>query len=166
MKDMLEKMMMKSDEPTKSKSGMSEMEKQAKMDVLMELLGLADSEMGNRVKSGMDEMQKVTVAAPDEKSLLAGLEKAEDVLEEKVMPETEDEESEDESEEELNLAEGGLITNNDNHPLEDEKTKEAMDENFTTKADSNPVEADEEDSMFGKKKVKKSANRNLYLGDD
>jgi hypothetical protein len=41
------------------------------------------------------KMKKLTVIAPDDKSLMEGLEKAEDMLEEK-MPESEEEPSEDE----------------------------------------------------------------------
>lgn len=72
-----------------SEGKMSDEEIQAKMDVIKELLEMADGEMGHRVKSGMDSMNKITVAAPDAESLEAGLEKAQDLIEK-----SEDEESE------------------------------------------------------------------------
>lgn len=167
MKDMLEKMMMKSS--SKAKDGeMTDMEKQAKMDVLKELLGIAHGEMGSRVKSGMDEMQKVTVAAPDKQSLLAGLDKAKELTaSEKVakmmMPETETEAIEDDKEESSEAP--GDIENDNNHDLEDEMTADAMAENFNTKKDEKPVADDMEESMFGtslKKKAKDGAKRKSY----
>jgi succinate dehydrogenase/fumarate reductase flavoprotein subunit len=76
MKD-LEKLLMK-----KSASGkMSAEEVQAKMDVLEELLEMAQSEMGGRVKHGMDSMKKVSVIAPDQEGLEKGLEKAKELVE-------------------------------------------------------------------------------------
>lgn len=76
MMDELKKMMAKK----KDDGAMSEQEQQAKMDVIMELMEMAHGEMGSRVKSGMDDMKKVTVAAPDSESLSDGLEKAQDML--------------------------------------------------------------------------------------
>lgn len=76
MMDELKKMMAKK----KDDGAMSEQEQQAKMDVIMELLEMAQGEMGSRVKSGMDDMKKVTVAAPDSESLTDGLEAAQDML--------------------------------------------------------------------------------------
>lgn len=81
MMDELKKMMAKK----KNDGAMSEQEQKAKMDVIMELLEMAQGEMGSRVKSGMDDMKKVTVAAPDAESLEEGLETAQDVVSE--MPE-------------------------------------------------------------------------------
>ena len=77
-----------------------DMKKQAKIDVLKELMQAAKDSHKSSVKKGLDEMkaQKVTVAAPDKKSLLEGLEKAEDVLE-SSMPESEVEEMESSEEE-------------------------------------------------------------------
>lgn len=69
---------------------MSPDEVQAKMDVIKELLGMADEHMGSKVKSGLDDMQKVSVMAPDSESLEAGLDKAQDLV--GAMPEDEDDE--------------------------------------------------------------------------
>lgn len=71
----LEQMLMQK----KDKSEMSKEEIQAKMEVLQELMDMCKDKMGSSVKSGMDEMQKVTVAAPDTESLAAGLEKAKEL---------------------------------------------------------------------------------------
>lgn len=91
MMDELKKMM----EKKKSGDSMSEQEQQAKMDVIMELLEMAQGEMGSRVKSGMDDMKKVSVIAPDSESLEEGLEAAQDVVEE--LPESQESEMESES---------------------------------------------------------------------
>lgn len=58
---------------------MSPEDAQAKLDVIKELLEMASSAMAGKVKGGMDEMQKVSVMAPDQDSLLAGLDKAKDI---------------------------------------------------------------------------------------
>jgi hypothetical protein len=73
----LEQMLMQK----KDKTEMSKEEIQAKMEVLQELMDMCKDKIGNSVKSGMDEMQKVTVAAPDTESLKLGLEKAEELTE-------------------------------------------------------------------------------------
>lgn len=69
----------------KDKSNMSKEEIQAKMDVLQELMDMCKDKMGQSVKSGMDEMNKVTVAAPDKESLAMGLDKAKDIAEDPKM---------------------------------------------------------------------------------
>ncbi len=86
----------------KDKSEMSKEEIQAKMEVLQELMDMCKDKMGETVKSGMDEMQKVTVAAPDSESLALGLDKAKEIAEDPVimdkmasMAETPKEESEE-----------------------------------------------------------------------
>lgn len=182
MKDMLEKMMMKSS--SKAKDGqMTEQEKQAKMDVLKELLGIAHGEMGNRVKSGMDEMQKVTVAAPDKESLLKGLDKAKeltssekmakmmDPTDEEAHESSKDEEQEEQEEKSQPDIENdsdsdpkGLIEDDNNHQLSDLMSNKAMDENFNSKKDAKPVADDMEESMFGTslKKKSKDAKRKSY----
>ena len=70
----------------------------AKMDVLKELMDMADE---SETAGLMDDMQKVTVAAPDKEGLMEGLEKAEEVMEGDMMPEPmmDDEEDEDEEDE-------------------------------------------------------------------
>lgn len=80
MMDELKKMMAK-------KAGKSEEMDQtaieAKLDVIKELMEMAHAAMAGKVKGGLDEMHKVTVAAPDAEGLEEGLEMAEDVVGEK-----------------------------------------------------------------------------------
>lgn len=77
MKD-LEKMLMK----LKQKEGdeMDPKSKQAKEEVLQELLNMAHDAMGSKFKNDMDEMQKVTVAAKDPEALQEGLAKAQEMV--------------------------------------------------------------------------------------
>lgn len=94
MKKMLEELM-----KSKQKSPMSGEFKQAKGNVLKELMKAMDGMMLDDVKN----LKKVTVAAKDDEGLKAGLEKAEDLVEAKLGEsedemESEDEESEDEME--------------------------------------------------------------------
>jgi hypothetical protein len=53
------------------------LEQKAKMDVVKSLSEQAGSMLGDKVKA----MKQVTVAAPDKKGLVEGLEKAEDIIE-------------------------------------------------------------------------------------
>lgn len=128
MKDMMEKMMMS---PEK-KGQMDKNQIQAKMEVLKELLDLAHGEMGKKVKSGMDEMKKVSVIAPDDESLAEGLELAGDIV--PTLKEETDESDPQDS------PDGAL------DPREDEKAEE--------KADSNSEDDEEDDSMFNRKMKK------------
>lgn len=80
MKDMLMKKLMKSEASEMPKS-----EKMGKMAALKELIQEMSALMGSDLENPMEEMQKVTVAAPDKESLMKGLDKAEDVLEEMPM---------------------------------------------------------------------------------
>lgn len=80
MKDLAKMLMSKKDS-----SKMDEKSIQAKMDVLQELMDMCKEQMSSKVKSGMDEMRKVTVAAPTQEGLEEGLEKAQELTEE--MPE-------------------------------------------------------------------------------
>lgn len=91
MKD-LEKMMAKAG--GKSDEKMSDQAIQAKMDVLQELMDMCKEQMSSNVKSGMDEMKKVTVMAPDEESLTEGLEVAKDITEEMPSEESDDDDME------------------------------------------------------------------------
>lgn len=75
------------------KGKMSPEKSKAKMDVLKELMSMADS---GEVGSMAEGLQKVTVAAKDKSGLEKGLEKAKEVVE--GMPEMEDEEEEDKEE--------------------------------------------------------------------
>jgi hypothetical protein len=77
MMDALKEMMAKKKSP---EGKMSEDEMKAKMDVIQELLEMAQNAMGSHVKGGMDEMKKVSVMAPDTESLAEGLDLAEDVV--------------------------------------------------------------------------------------
>lgn len=81
----------------KAKDGkfLSEEDKAAKMDVLNEIKGTLSEMMGDDLKR-VKGMKKVTVASPTEEGLKEGLEKAGDVVDEKL--DSEDEESEEESE--------------------------------------------------------------------
>ena len=76
---------------------MTDAKKQAKMEVLMELIELAKEKMGESVSNGL---QEVTVAAPDKESLMEGMDKAQALMGD--MPDTEgmeyDEEDEDDEE--------------------------------------------------------------------
>lgn len=139
MKD-LEKLMMakKAEKPE-----MSDKQIQAKMDVLMELMELAKSEMGKKVKSGMDEMQKVTVAAPDAESLEKGLETAQE-----LVPQMEEasEEAEEMSEEE------------ETPEQEESEVKMAMSDLLGNKKEETPEE-EEDDSIFALKRPKSKTQK-------
>lgn len=95
MKDMLMKKLMKSEE-----SEMSAPEKMGKMAALKQLIEEMNALIANDMEgeSSSDkmpsEMQKVSVIAPDKESLMKGLDKAEDVLED--LPGKEGMDSEDE----------------------------------------------------------------------
>lgn len=85
------------------KSGLDKKEIQAKIDVLQELMDMADGAEGDSI---MDGLQKVTVAAKDKEGLKQGLEKAEEVLEGSEEMEEEDmEESENEMSEDDEISE-------------------------------------------------------------
>lgn len=80
---------------------MSDMEIQAKMEVLKELLELAQASSGKHVMDGMEGMQQLTVAAPDKEGLMEGMEKAEEIVEEVPM----DDDMEYEGDEEMPMSE-------------------------------------------------------------
>lgn len=87
---------------------MSPEEIQAKMEVVQELLMMAQDAMKGSVKSGMDEMlgpKTVSVSAPDDESLAEGLSMAEGMVDEDAEG---DDESSDESatESAMSVAEG------------------------------------------------------------
>lgn len=77
------------------KGKMNPEKSKAKMDVLKELMSMADN---GEVGSMAEGLQKVTVAAKDKSGLEKGLEKAKEVVE--GMPETEEEDKEEEDKEE------------------------------------------------------------------
>jgi hypothetical protein len=86
-------MKMLEEKDSNMKGKMSPEKSKAKMDVLKELMSMADS---GEVGSMAEGLQKVTVAAKDKSGLEKGLEKAKEVVE--GMPEMEDEEEEDKEE--------------------------------------------------------------------
>lgn len=90
MHEMMKKAMGKEDGP--------DMEKDAKLKVLKELRAMASGMMGDDIKGGM--MKKVSVAAPDEEGLKAGLDKAKEIVGDKGPHDDMDEEEEMESPEE------------------------------------------------------------------
>lgn len=74
-----EKMMQKLIAKSEGKPEMTDMEKQAKLDVIMELLEMAKADMGTRVETGMKELSApaaVTVQAENPEDLEEGLEVA------------------------------------------------------------------------------------------
>lgn len=127
--------------PKKEDTKMSERDIKVKSDILKEIMQFAQDKMGEHVKSGMDEMQKVSVMAPDSESLHEGLEKALEIL-----PESEEdgesfhESSEEEKTEELSPVES------DKSPSEEEDP-----ESYYTGASKSVANDDDEDSMFNKK---------------
>lgn len=85
MKD-LEQMLMKK----KDSGKMSEDAVKAKQEVLEELMAMCEQALGHGVKSGMDEMKKVSVMAPDKKSLVEGLDKAKDLAQSPMLEKMEE----------------------------------------------------------------------------
>lgn len=88
MMDDLKKMMMKKADKAPE---MDQAAIEAKLDVIKELMQMAQATMAGKVKGGLDEMHKVTVMAPDQEGLAEGLDKAEDVVDE--APEMESDEA-------------------------------------------------------------------------
>lgn len=83
---------------------MSKEDIMAKMDVLKELLEMANMKSGDDFKKGME---KVSVTAPDKEGLMMGLDKAKDIIgknemsdEMPEMMKSEDEEDEEDEDEE------------------------------------------------------------------
>lgn len=82
---------------TKGQPKMSEQEVQAKMEVVKELLEMAQSAMADGVKGDMDSMmapKSVEVSAPDKESLSEGLDMAKDLIESKEADASKDDDSE------------------------------------------------------------------------
>ena len=112
MKDLMKMIM-------KNKGGAEEMspEKiQAKMDVIQELLDMAGESQG---KGLAGKLQKVSVMAPDKESLLEGMDKAQDIVEE--APESEMMEEEPSS-----LADALIEKKAEMHAPESDEDEEAM----------------------------------------
>jgi uncharacterized phage infection (PIP) family protein YhgE len=145
LKDGMEKMLM----AKKGKQGeMSKEDVQAKMDVLHELLQMAHDAMGGKVKHGMDEMQKVSVMAPDQKGIKEGLAKAAGMMEESP---------EESPEMEMDL-EGEMSPEEKAKSLLEESPEEEAKESPEQEA-SEPMEQEEE-SLFSKKpKIKEEPKK-------
>lgn len=124
----------------KGSSDMSPEAKQAKMEVIMELMEMARELMGSGVKSGLDEMQKVSVMAPDAEGLEEGLEVAEDLVgEEGALAEAADE---------VAASAPPMVSAEDVPEKEDEEDE------------------DEDDSPFGKPKAEKPKRKMFNMFDD
>lgn len=144
MKDMMMQKMM---DGKKADGKMSDQEIQAKMDVVQELLHMAQQAMGSKVKNGMDEMQKVSVMAPDKASLMDGLDLAKGVADDpSVMMDDSDKDETDET------------------PAEEKA--EDMPMSAEMGSDDTPDAPEEEESSpFGKPKMK-PAKKKLFSMED
>lgn len=149
MKDGMEKMLMA--KSGKQDGKMSSEDIQAKMEVLHELLKMAHDAMGQHVKGGMDAMQKVSVMAPDHKSLEAGLDKAKELMGKGMEPDDamgnhmEEEESPDEEKAEMLEGSGNPDEESDKEGSPQEEASESPKEEMKEK---------EEQSLFSKKPSK------------
>jgi hypothetical protein len=97
---MMDKKMMKAMMAGKEADPMMKSKIKAKMEVLQELMDMADQ---SETSGLMDDMQQVTVAAPDKEGLVEGLEKAEDIMgemPEDMMPDMDMEDEEEDEEDE------------------------------------------------------------------
>ncbi len=136
MKDLKDMLM-----PKKEASKMSERDIKVKSDILKEIMQFAQDKMGESVKSGMDEMQKVSVMAPDSEGLHEGLEKALEILpesEEDELSEMEKEEPKDEISEILAEA-------------SDVAPEQKDEDSYYTGSSKSEANDDDEESMFNKK---------------
>ena len=109
----------------KAKEGkfLSEDEKAAKMEMLNGVKEILGESMSDKLKGA--KMQKVTVASPTPEGLVAGLDKAEEVVEEKLASdESEDsEEEEDMMEDKPEMMMAGLSKDEKIKKLEEELAK-------------------------------------------
>lgn len=147
---------MKDLEKLLGKAGPSKMtpeQKKAKMEVIMELMGMAQEMMSDNVHKGMSDLkgaQKVSVMAPDVESLEEGLDVAKEIVG------SEEEESEESSKEEV--LEAAVEAASEDMPSmveEDSVTSLSMDDD----------DDEDEDSMFGKSK-KSSKKKTFNMFDD
>ena len=88
----------------KKEEGMDPLDKEAKLTAISEMKKMAEDAMSEKLGG----LKKVTVAAPDEESLKAGLEKAEDIVESKMEGEDESEMEDEESSEVADMSEEEL----------------------------------------------------------
>ncbi len=154
MKDM-EKMLMAKD--NKQDGKMSPEDMQAKMDVLHELLQMAHEAMGGKVKHGMDEMQKVSVMAPDKQSLEKGLDKAKEIAASGHMGMLEPDDvtgnhEDDESESDEEKSEP-LLGDKSKNP-DEESDKEGSAEEESHESPQEEAKEEEEMGLFSKKPSK------------
>ena len=129
--------------PKKEDSKMSERDIKVKSDILKEIMQFAQDKMGERVKSDMDEMQKVSVMAPDSEGLHEGLEKALEIL-----PESEQDESSEMEKEEPKDEISEILAEASEEEMPSEKKDE---DSYYTGASKSVANDDDEDSMFNKK---------------
>lgn len=154
MKDGMEKMLMA--KGGKQDGKMSSEDVRAKMEVLHELLKMAHDAMGQHVKGGMDAMQKVSVMAPDHKSLEAGLEKAKELASKDHMGMEPDdamgnhmEEEESPDEEKAEMLEGS-----GNPTSGEESDEEGSPKEEASESPKEEMKEEEEQSLFSKKPSK------------
>lgn len=107
----------------KAKEGkfLSEDEKAAKMEMLNGVKEILGESMSDKLKGA--KMQKVTVASPTPEGLKAGLEKAEDVVEEKLASDESEDEEEDMMEDKPEMMMAGLSKDEKIKKLEEELAK-------------------------------------------
>ena len=132
MKDLKDMLM-----PKKEDSKMSERDIKVKSDILKEIMQFAQDKMGERVKTDMDEMQKVSVMAPDAEGLHEGLEKALEIL-----PQDEESETEEPKDE---ISE--ILASTEEESVPEEKDEDS----YYTGSSKSIANDDDEDSMFNKK---------------
>lgn len=138
-KSMLEKMLMNGDKP--EKGDMSKEQIQAKLDVLMEMMEMLQSEVGGSVKSGMDEM-------------LAAMKPATSVEAEPLEQEVEMDEMGEEDEDEGYVEAKPEMKKVEVMASDDKGLEEGLDAaaKIAPKLDEM---SEEDDSIFAKKKDKK-----------
>lgn len=139
MKDLKDMLM-----PKKEDSKMSERDIKIKSDILKEIMQFAQDKMGEHVKSGMDDMQKVSVMAPDAQGLKMGLEKAQAILPDDEMSEKDEESMEDPKEE-------SLETPKEEKAEDLEEALKPESDDYYTGSMKSEANDDDEESMFNKK---------------
>lgn len=137
----------------KAGEGMSPEAKRAKMEVIMELMEMAKEMMGENVKTGMDEMKKVSIAAPDQESLEEGLDLAHKLVSDDMEGEATEEVMEDK--EKPTLDEIVEEVSESSEPMVAAEEMKASDE-----------DEDEDESPFGKPKQVKQKRKMFNMFDD
>lgn len=121
---------------------MDDLKQRAKMEIIMELLGMSEGMMGEDLGSFLSKPKEVTVAAKDDDALVEGLDAAKDVVkgDDDIMKE----------------AASAMLSDMDSDDVD------------TPEHDEDELEEDEDDMrMFGSKepKVKQKSKFNM-LGED